>query len=211
MNSVVQTATAEITSITVTAVAEGHSAVLYLDSDVGISAFRRALSAGYNYVSFPTADYHQENIGSYFSDATLVDSVWKYSDSTWENYDPDIDNADKLTAVGGYGYIVDIADGQTLTLAPRLYNIATGEGSQGAPIERSVSAGWNLIGQYQEFNQVKAEAFATISAGVNFDANVVYSLETTGLLSTGTLTSGYAYWAFADASGTYAEGSITGN
>jgi len=212
MNSVVQTATDNITSITVTDL-NGNSAVLYLGSDVGISAFRRTLSAGFNYVSFPIADYHQENIGAYFSDTTLVDSVWTYANGTWTNYDPDIDPVDKFTIQGGYGYIVDIADGQSLTLAPRVYNIATGEGSLGAPMERPVSAGWNLIGHYQEFNQTvtTAQAFATITTGVNFDQNVVYSFETTGLLATGTLTTGYAYWAFADASGTYAEGSTAGD
>lgn len=190
--------------------AEGNHPVLKDNENVVVNTLRRTLDEGWSYASFPIADRHEYDIGDYFSDATKVEVVWAYAEGAWACYDPDIDPADKVKVKGGFGYLVDIKSGQTLTLAPNVYNVATGEYPVGLPAERSVDAGWNLIGHYQEFDQTKAQAFDLVSSDVNFEANVVYAMTPTGLVGTPTLTPGEAYWAFADADGTYAEGSETG-
>jgi len=88
--------------------------------------------------------------------------------------------------------------------------VATGIPGEGSPASRTVTAGWVLIGQYQEFDQTKAQAFDTVTTGVNFETNVVYSMTPSGLVVVTTLQPGYGYWAFADAAGTYAEGAAEG-
>jgi len=180
----------------------------YSVDNVIITTFRRTLTEGWSSVSFPIEDYHEDNIGSYFGDNTVVAAVWTYVDNTWTSYSPNIDNADRIMVRGGFGYEVKIITGKSLTLTPNVYNRAIAE--YGGIKKRSVSTSWNMIGQYQEFDQTKAQALGVVTAGVNFKDYPVYGLEPAGYIPIENLQPGYGYWAWAAAGGTYGVGSENG-
>ena len=141
-----------VTSVPSVTDGNGNNAALQ-GSAVEINTFRKQLNNGWNYVSFPIADETTEDIEDVL-DTSNVDVVWKYSTDGWESYDPDqSDSQNDFDEVeGGQGYLVNTTSQHTI--APNVNNVVGASGPlTSSPAQFEAQEGFNLLGQYQEFNQ----------------------------------------------------------
>jgi hypothetical protein len=142
--------------------ANGNKPVNMSGSAVDVDSFRTTLANEWNYVSFPIADSTSPKISDVL-DTSNVDVVWTYSTNGWESYDPDKSNNDLTTVSAGQGYLVNTTGSHTI--APNVNNEVSNQGAQAsAPGDFTLQEGWNLVGQFQEFNQ---DADAGSSGGLN--------------------------------------------
>ena len=175
-----------------------NQAVNMSGNDVEVDTFRKDLSSGWNFVSFPIADSTSPSLDSVL-DMDKVDVVWEYDSDGWTS-----SNDDLSTVEAGQGYLVNASSDHTI--APNVNNVVSNEGAQvSSPGEFELQAGWNLVGQYQEFNQdADAEsndqaAFRTVGSS-NF--NTVYRQTSPGNLAgitdvggnSGVMKTGEAFW-----------------
>ncbi|MBY6294214.1 hypothetical protein GLU60_02385 [Nanohaloarchaea archaeon H01] len=188
----------KVTDASVLGDGQSNSAELFESSNVQIDTFRKDLSSGWNFVSFPIADSTSPSLDSVL-DMDKVDVVWEYDSDGWTS-----SNDDLSTVEAGQGYLVNASSDHTI--APNVNNVVSNEGAQvSSPGEFELQAGWNLVGQYQEFNQdADAEsndqaAFRTVGSS-NF--NTVYRQTSPGNLAgitdvggnSGVMKTGEAFW-----------------
>lgn len=199
----------KVTDVSVLGDGDSNSAELFEGSDVEIDTFRRQIGSGWNFVSFPIAD------GSSYAIQDLmptenVDAIWTY-DGEWKRFAPGEEENDFTEVKGGVGYQVKASD--SFTLAPNVNNVDPDTGDQEVPTESvGLQNGWNLVGQFQEFEQVADQtgAFGSISAdnlgevreqSTGTDLQVIKQMNQD--TTSNVLQVGEAYWVWAKESVAY--------
>ncbi|MDP1689683.1 MAG: Ig-like domain-containing protein, partial [bacterium] len=124
------------------------------------------LSSGWNLVSFPVVPTNtaaSSVLGS-LNDSTKIDSIWKYDpdNRAWGVYHPgDTNNtSDFSTLTAGEGYWVSYLSGTPGSIAGNGNLFQEGNST---PPQKSLAAGWNLIGYYQLENTTTAKADNALS------------------------------------------------
>ncbi|MFB6158878.1 MAG: hypothetical protein ABEJ95_04445, partial [Candidatus Nanohalobium sp.] len=181
-----------ITDASVLGDGSSNSAVLENRNNVEIDTFRRTLGSGWNFVSFPIADTTTPKISNVI-DTSNVNAIWKYDDGQWMSYKPGrSDSKNDFTEFeGGVGYQIDASS--QFTIAPNVNNVKTTQGFAQVQLEE----GYNLVGQFEEFNQ-NADAngaFASIGSSLGSVYKQQTGFQVTDITGTtdGAKT-GNAYW-----------------
>lgn len=182
------------------------------DGAVDVDSFHRELTAGWNMVSVPIVDTSAPDIGSVL-DLEHTEAVWRYTNSSWELFDPDRPSNDFTQFHGGLGYLVDV--NTTHTIGPNVNNIR-GTGPNGTLPEANLTldAGWALLGQYRAFEQDAntTGAFSTINESTlgpvhahDGSSNLSYQQikDPDGDAGGSMLQPGHGYWAYLDNTTTY--------
>ena len=186
----------------------GNKLELYNQEKVVVNTFRREMTEGWNFVSFPIATTSTPNITE-VTNISKLDVVWTREDSSWITYDPEAPENDFNEVRGGKGYY--IKSEENFTLSPNVENKVESSvtGSDLLKLGTNLSKGWNLIGNIQEYNQEPRNntAFASLNSAVDPVLGQKYDngsklLETSPPLKSdspvninGTMEVGEAYWA----------------
>jgi len=203
-----------VTGFSSVADGDGNNAVLKDGSNVDVDTFRREVSAsenGWNFVSFPIADETEYEV-SEVMDSSSVNKTWRYKNGSWDSYVPGRSSNEFTKVEGGVGYLVDA--NATFTLAPNVNNVrSTFDGTTVPTKSIDLVDGWNLVGQFQEFDQTAdtTGAFGSLESGELGD---VEEQDTTGLLdlkpiremdgsTSNDMKTGQAYWVWAKDSTAY--------
>jgi hypothetical protein len=180
----------------------GNSAVNMSGNNVEVDTFRKDLSSGWNFVSFPIADSTSPSLDSVL-DMDKVDVVWEYDSDGWTSSNAGLDSVE-----GGQGYFVKASSDHTID--PNVNNKIASDGtySESTPGTESLHEGWNLVGQFQEFKQ-SADASGAFSSLGSSSLGSVYA-QGSGLgvneITGGTANVGDAFWV--STSGDLSGGSI---
>lgn len=143
----------------------GNSAKLIHSENVTVNSFRKEISEGWNFVSFPIADDSNPKINETLN-TSKIDVIWTYRNKNWEIYDPEASENDFEEFKGGAGYMIRAKEG--FTLNPNVNTVrsdTTGRNLIDASVYFNTS-GYNLVGPFQEFtvtaNNSANGAFGTI-------------------------------------------------
>jgi surface glycoprotein (TIGR04207 family) len=177
-----------------------------------ISSLQVNLSKGLNTFSVPAESGSIS--ATQFKSVSGFQSIWYYnsSSSSWVNWNPSIDaDADAPSIEGGEGFLVEMDQQSTAQ-----FTVNTQVGLDDPfPTARSLSTGWNLLGQFQEGSQDEddagaGDAFRSIQG--NFDKSAVYAQNGADPTSykilniggdTAAIDPGEAYWVFMTSQDTY--------
>ena|GEM_PF-555912 len=135
------------------------------------ASYSIALTTGWNLISLPVVPTNTNIgtvLGASLDDATKIETVWEYDpiDGIWRVYHPgSVGTSDPLfsTMTAGEGYWINYLSGTTGTIA------GTGnlfQAGNSTPPQKTLAAGWNLIGYYQlenVINTTAAHALSTIT------------------------------------------------
>ena len=209
LGRLLQTGTSpNVTSVSsITDTGDSNSARIPGDGKVEVNTFRKQLNEGWNFVSFPVADDTTYQLSEVMN-MNKVEIVWKYQDGQWKSSNTQFNKVE-----GGVGYLVNATE--EFTIAPNVNNIRKDVDGQTLPTQSiGISNGWNLVGQFQEYDQT-ADTTGAFGALHQEDLGAVEEQDSSGNLgltriaqmdskqSSGTMNTGSAYWMWAKDSTSY--------
>lgn len=130
------------------------------------ASYSMTLTTGWNLISLPVVPINTNAsavLGATLNDAAKIETVWKYNPvaGTWGAYHPgNSETSNFSTMTAGEGYWINYLSGTVGTIA------GTGnlfQAGNNTPPQKSLSAGWNLIGYYQLENRVNTTATNALS------------------------------------------------
>ncbi|MDO8649969.1 MAG: Ig-like domain-containing protein, partial [Candidatus Berkelbacteria bacterium] len=123
------------------------------------AAYSIALTTGWNLISLPVVPSASTAIADVLGATAVanINAVWAYDVTTgWSVYRPDGSGTSNLTTMtAGYGYWIDYKSAPTTNIAG-IGNLVE-PGNSNIP-ERTLKAGWNLVGYYQRENTSNSTA-----------------------------------------------------
>ncbi|UHH13709.1 Ig-like domain-containing protein [Halobacterium litoreum] len=192
------------TDLAGTAGEEGGDTVVHTDT--------LDLSKGQNFVSVPAAS---GELDLDELDTSEVDAIYAYdaASNEWEAYDPDAKENDFSALEGGEGYVFVMDEAATLEV--NVYNVAGAEAGAAAPApnQQELTEGWNLVGQFQEYDQSVTTALSSLGNDSVYSVlsqdesadGIAY--ESYGAGDFETMERGEAYWLFVQDDEVYTESS----
>lgn len=177
------------------------------------STFRQALTPGWNTFSIPVSKpeetYNFENLMEE-EERENIEAVWSMKGGEWTEFsDP---NEEEVEIEGGKGYLVKVKDESNPVIELNVDN-------RFGAAQNDIEPGWNLIGHYQEYNQVafkegsSEEALYSVKGsidGENIESNLFRqkssgTLQLEGVEKGEKLETGSAYWLRTDPDKTTSE------
>ncbi|WP_396611602.1 surface glycoprotein [Haloferax sp. S1W] len=129
------------------------------------------LQKGWNFVSVPA---ESGDLPLHELDLSGVDAIYAYDaeSGSWDAFDPDAWINDFTALEGGNGYIFVMDRAATIEI--NVYNMPGSDENADvvspAPAQQTLTAGWNLVGHYQEYDQNVTTALSSV------DSDSVYNL-----------------------------------
>ncbi|WP_435100195.1 beta strand repeat-containing protein [Halarchaeum sp. P4] len=159
-----------------------------------VYALVRHVRAGSTFLSVPmesgTVELAAMNL-------TGVQAVWTYDEGEWQAYDPDAPRNDFDALVGGQGYVFVTDRARTFSFA---VNNAVPESEADT---RTLEAGWNLVGPWQETPMTANATLAGVPGNVTAVHGHAGGFTYDAVNTTDVLDPGHGYWVYTPNETTY--------